>query len=394
MNKLFFITLLFFLSLQKAINAYLCIQSIRNMRLENLSISHILKKSTHEHEHLGLWIHFFFSHFEHHEDLLKFLDGFSLNELDQGNRSCFKKGLTIFLLHYFANELKIASDNGNHVNRYEDMFINCRDVAVDFIEAIKIPHIISLLDTIINKDPEKITLQRIVSPMKRCIHVDNKDKPYVVMSDFDTLLNTDEDTFRRRYLSFQNRRYSNFESRSVQDFNVLGLLSLKSPYYNSDLSRYVEGVFHTFKTSRRLGLKRRSQQYDLTIYGTNSRPFGYCRKNNHYYHGSIDDLSYFFFSAMKAKMIRGHIKFLSDYKMAIKNKTYKMSGLKGFRLIKQLFSIKNFNNFIKLYIGHVSTELSFLGRDFSQLFDITLDCQVNNYMNRAGQLYYSMKQKK
>ncbi|CRG97793.1 rhoptry-associated protein 2/3, putative [Plasmodium gallinaceum] len=388
MKKLFFLTIIFSFIFQKAIKGQTCIKSLSSFNIRDLTIANFLHAHNEDYEVLGKWIHFFFSHFDNDKDLMKFMSTFDIKSLDLLDRSCIKRALTIYLLHYYSNTIKKMSNDGTYVSYFKNIFEGYSSLTSEFIRVIADRHYINLLDTIIvNK--EKTKIRSAIFPLKTFIKASKKGD-YSLEENKAKMNFSDANNFKFKFLDNKKLVTSVNEAKAIQDFNLLGMLGVKDLYYNSDITRSVEGVFYVFNKNKRLGLRRRSGKYDIYSKEGNSKVFGNCIKDNHFYHGSVDDLATFFFSNMKMKMVKGHKKFLDDFELALNKKTYKMPKLKGFRFIKQLFSRKNFKNFIKLYANHVSTELAFLTQDFQNLFDITLQCQIKN-INRAGTIYYILK---
>ncbi|VWU49200.1 rhoptry-associated protein 2 [Hepatocystis sp. ex Piliocolobus tephrosceles] len=388
--------ILFFVSicLQNVVKTNVCDTPLYDFNLNDFSLNNVLVVHSDAFYELGKWINFFFSHFSVAQDALKYMQKININVLEANEHSCFIRALNIFLIHYYARIIRNASLLQNAKTYFHNVFRDKEEYLFkDFYDVLEKPKLTKLLDNIIltssdisNLKPDVSFLNKIISPVtnkKNAVYTDDPKHLFIY---------NDINTFKTYYQDKYKVQLNIREAIAIRDYNLLGFFSVSDNYYSSDLTLPVSGTYNIVNNRNLLGFKKRSQTFTFLGSYYTDPVFGYCKKDdNEQYFGSLDDLLANFFSIVKAKMIYGHKRFLMEFDNSLILKTYKMNNLKGFRFLKSLFRSKNLQYFIDMYINLVSTEISFLRRDFDQLFDITVNCHVREFANIAGTNYYAMK---
>ncbi|SOV11535.1 rhoptry-associated protein 3 [Plasmodium sp. gorilla clade G2] len=389
MKRKFLISLfLTFLCLKNVVIGNKCKKALIDIDTKNFSLSSMLRAHKPDNETLGSWVYFFFNHFANVDEAIEYLKELNLNTLDVEDHACFARAFSIYLLHFYAKDIKMMIRNEEHESFFKNKLSEINNkISGDFPFNIfdKLPSII-----VKEKDASHITkrtdfLQDILEKADLNNHAIYKSDPAKVF-----IFN--EINFFRTFQLEGKPHIPDDQLSFMRDYALLVYLGTKGNYYNSDITEYAQGNYNISKKRTRLGLKKRSKTFALDDPQKNSKIFAYCEKNGkEEFFGTPDDLISSFFSDIKAKMVKGHTRFLMEFDYAVKNRTYALPKVKGFRFLKHLFQRKNLKNFVGMYINLMSTEIDFLAEDFVEMFDTTMNCYGRQYAARAADHYMDMK---
>lgn len=394
MIRKFLISLfLIFLCLNNVVIGNKCKKALIDIDTKDLSLSSILRAHKPDNTTLGSWVYFFFNHFSNVDEAIEYLKGLNINVLDIEDHACFARAFSVYLLHFYAKDLKMMIRNEEHESFFKNKLSEINNIiSGDFLSTLKHEYFFDKLPSIIVKEKDASHIVKRTDFLQDILEKADLNNHAIYKNDPTKVFIFNEINFFRTFQLEGKPHIPDDQLSFMRDYALLIYLGTKENYYNSDITEYAQGNYNISKNRTRLGLKKRSKTFSLDDPQKNSNIFAFCEKNGkEEFFGTPDDLISSFFSDMKAKMIKGHKRFLMEFDYAVKNRTYALPKVKGFRFLKQLFQRKNLKNFVGMYINLLSTEIDFLAEDFVEMFDTTMNCYGRQHAARAADHYMDMK---
>ncbi|SCM23243.1 rhoptry-associated protein 2/3, putative [Plasmodium chabaudi chabaudi] len=361
-----------------------CAEPLTSLNFENFTLFHMLKVHDDKDEKLATWIHFFFNQFRGTEHAVGYMHQLNINIINQEDQACFIRAFNIYLIHKLSYHTKCVINNGEK-NYYEKKYDIIKQYCTDFIEVVNTPSLHKYFDTVITRKIGVEEIEEDLGIIKGMIKKATLEDPAKFTADpmkaltaIKMVENVDDPSIDPVKLA-------------IRDYQLLAILSLKNHYYNSNITSPILDVRRDIDSKVRLWFRKRSKLFPL--YLDSSMLFGsfQCHVNGKTYYETPDYFVHGFFSAIKEKMTKIYIRFLSNFNNAVEKKSYKIESLKGIRYLKSLFLRKTFPNFVRLHVDYMETELSFLRETFLDMYDNTINCYATKYANKAGANFIDSK---
>lgn len=300
MIRKFLISLfLIFLCLNNVVIGNKCKKALIDIDTKDLSLSSILRAHKPDNTTLGSWVYFFFNH------------------------ACFARAFSVYLLHFYAKDLKMMIRNEEHESFFKNKLSEINNIiSGDFLSTLKHEYFFDKLPSIIVKEKDASHIVKRTDFLQDILEKADLNNHAIYKNDPTKVFIFNEINFFRTFQLEGKPHIPDDQLSFMRDYALLIYLGTKENYYNSDITEYAQGNYNISKNRTRLGLKKRSKTFSLDDPQKNSNIFAFCEKNGkEEFFGTPDDLISSFFSDMKAKMVKGHKRFLMEFDYAVKNRT-------------------------------------------------------------------------
>ncbi|CDU18719.1 hypothetical protein YYC_05327 [Plasmodium yoelii 17X] len=361
-----------------------CSTPLKDIKFQNLSLYNLIKSHDDTEGRLSNWVYFFFNRIRDPYNVVTYMKILNINTINVEDQPCFIKAFNIYMIHAHAGKiLGLEPPKIGNFDAKEYSYI--KDYCKDFLWVAETKSVHKHLNELLLSKNEIDNAKLDLSLIKNLITKASIDTPAKFIDD------------PMKYLEEMNLvediddPYMDASKLASRDYKLLAILGLKNHYYNADLTQPIRKVRDEIESIIRLWFRKRSKLFPLYKNYLMSDGHAKISKYDIDCYPSLDDFVQGFFSAIKEKMVKIHIRFLDNFTLAMENKSYKVNGLKGLRYLKSLFQRKTFPNFVKLNSDYISSELTFLKESFFDVFDSTLDCYTNQYLNFPGDKYLDTK---